>query len=177
VKNIILSLLILTSISAKCQNEDADKKSKEILIAELIKNSKSGLTKKLDSGTQIYPGYKICENQNSEIQKLDKLISNKELDELFHSKNGTLKCVAFIIFANRNNEKEILLKKLNEIFEENYLVIVPNCSDVSKTENIYKFCVELVAYPKVYFKPSFKLSDVEKMNLLIKGFKYDDKMQ
>ena len=60
--------------------------------------------------------------------------------------------MAFIIFAKRNNEKEILLKKLDEIFEENYLLIVPTCSDVSQTENIYKFCVELVAYPKVYFK-------------------------
>jgi hypothetical protein len=177
VKNIILSLLILTCISAKCQNENADKKSKEILIEQFIENSKSVITKKLNSGSQIYPGYKICENQNLEIQKLDKLITDKELDELFLSKNGSLKCVAFIIFVNRNNDKEIVLKKLNEIFEENYILIVPNCTDVTQTENIFRFCVEIVAYPRVYFKPSFKLSDTEKAQLLSRSFKFNDKMQ
>lgn len=170
--------MILTSISAKCQNEYVvDEKLKETLIEDLIKNSKSGVTIKLDNGSQTYTAYKICENQNLEIQKLNKLISNQELDELFLSKNSALKCVAFIIFANRNNNKEILLKKLNDFFAESYQSILPNCSDMPKSKNIFKFCAGLLTYPNVFFRPTFNLSDLEKVDLLRNGFKYENKME
>ena len=109
-----------------------------------------------------YQGYRICENHYIQIDSLKQLLSNSQIDTLLNCDNGTLKTVGFILFSNRHNDKESVVKKLKEILNQEYTVMTSSCSDAIQMTSLGKFNYDLLTKPNFFFKPTFKLTGKDK---------------
>jgi hypothetical protein len=109
-----------------------------------------------------YQGYKICEHHYIQIDSLKQLLSDSQIDSLLTCDNGTLKTVGFILFSNRHNNKESVVKKLKELLNQEYTVMTSSCSDAIQMTSLGKFNYDLLTKPNFFFKPNFKLTGKDK---------------
>jgi hypothetical protein len=109
-----------------------------------------------------YQGYRICEHHSLQMDSLNQIITDLQIDSLFSCDNGTLKNVAFILFAKRHNNKESVVKKLNEILNQEYIVMTNSCSDAIQMTNLGRLSFGLLTKPNFFIKPNFKLTKKDK---------------
>lgn len=109
-----------------------------------------------------YQGYRICEHHYLQIDSLKKILSDSQIDTLLTCDNGTLKTVGFILFANRHNDKQNVLKKLEEILNQEYTAMTSSCSDAIQMTSLGKFNYDLLTKSNFLFKPKFKLTGKDK---------------
>ncbi|MFN8291892.1 MAG: hypothetical protein U0U70_16660 [Chitinophagaceae bacterium] len=105
-----------------------------------------------------YQGYRLCEHHYLQIDSLNQSLSNPQIDTLFNCDNGTLKTVAFILFAKRHNNRESVVKKLTELLNQEYVVMTSNCSDAIQMTSLGQFNYDLLTKANFLFKPKFKLT-------------------
>lgn len=86
-----------------------------------------------------YQGYRICEHHYLQIDSLNRFLTNSQVDSLSNCDNGTLKTVAFILFAKRHNNKDSVIKKLTEILNQEYIVMTSSCSDAIQMTSLGMF--------------------------------------
>jgi hypothetical protein len=119
----------------------------------IITNKKTG---------KKYQGYRICEHHYLQIDSLNQFLSTSQIDSLFDCDNGTLKTIAFILFAKRHNNKDSVIKKLTEILNQEYIVMTSSCSDAIQMTSLGKFNYDLLTKSNFLFKPNFKLTKKDK---------------
>ena len=70
--------------------------------------------------------------------------------------------IRFILFANRHNEKQSVVKKLEEILNQEYTAMTSSCSDAIQMTSLGKFNYDLLTKSNFFFKPNFKLTGKDK---------------
>ena len=103
------------------------------------------------------------------------MINNDEIEQLQSSPNGTLKCVGFILFAKRNNKKELVMSEINKILKQEYSIMTQSCSDAISTESLPKYCYDLIINKNFFFKPSFRLKKRERKDYSLKMMVFEMK--
>jgi len=110
-------------------------------------------------------GFVLCEHQYARIDSLQTLISNNTIDSLFHSKNGSLRAAAFILYAKRFNNKDSVLKKFDELVKQDYITFSLDCTDALTFSNIARFCYRVLTVNNFFYKPAFDLTKRDKNRL------------
>ncbi|MBS1511778.1 MAG: hypothetical protein JST86_13105 [Bacteroidetes bacterium] len=105
-----------------------------------------------------YQGYRLCEHHYLQIDSLNQSLSNSQIDTLLKCDNGTLKTVAFILFAKRHNNKYSVVKKLTELLNQEYVVMTRSCSDAIQMTSLGQFNYDLLTKSNFFFNPKFKLT-------------------
>lgn len=155
--------LIITAITLAQNNILNDStSSRGKIIQKLKKEGLASISFRNKSDAKKLQGYRVCEHFYEDINSLNKEINDEEIDTLFKSNNGTLKAISFIIFANRNNNKEIIKSKLNEVIKQDFTLMTKNCSDAISTYSLARFDYELLIKNNYFFKAKFKLNKKEK---------------
>jgi hypothetical protein len=145
------------------------------LIQKIVKSSISGIKIRNTNKAKEYIAYKLFENQYVDVQKLETIISDNEIEQLQSSPNGTLKCVGFILFAKRNNKKELVMSELNKILKQEYTIMTQSCSDAISIESLPQYCYHLITDKNFFFKPSFKLKKRERKDYSLKMMVFEMK--
>jgi len=124
-----------------------------------------------------YQGYRICEHNYLQIDSLKQLLSDSQIDTLLTCDNGTLKTVGFILFSNRHNDKESVVKKLKDILNQEYIIMARGCSDAIQMKSLGKLNYDLLTKPNFFFKPNFKLTAKEKSLIELDLANYEQPMK
>lgn len=163
---IILFFLLISSISF-AQNDILNDSisSRGKIIQKLKREGLAPISFTNKSNGIKLQCYRVCEHFNDDISILNKELNEVEIETLFKSKNGTLKAIAFIIYAIRNNNQELVINKLNETIKQDFTLFTKDCSDAIGTSSIARFEYELLIKKNIFYKPNFKLRRKEKEKL------------
>jgi hypothetical protein len=131
------------------------------IIQKLKRESIAPISFTSNSNKNKIQGFRLCDHFYLDIQALNKELSKEDIETLFNSDNGALKAVSFILFAIRNNEKELVINKLNEVIKQDFTLMTKNCSDAISTISLARFNYKLLLEP-FFYKANFKLSRKEK---------------
>jgi len=127
----ILLLLCFQSFGQNILNDSISAKGK--ILKQLKKDGKIKISLEGFGCSKLIPGYRICK-ADSNIEALNKTLTNREIDLLSTSENPTIKFVAFILFAKRNNNKRVLVEKLKHIFDtERFILMSDACEPIVAT--------------------------------------------
>ena len=157
VKAIALTLLIC---SKGCSQNlftagRTDDNAVQQILAELEKEGYAG----------FQGGYVLCEHQYLRIDSLHKMVSNDAIDSLFHSRNGSFRAAAFILYAKRFNNRDSVLKKFEELTKQDYITFSMDCSDALTFSNIARFCYRVLTVNNFFYKPAFDLTKRDRNRL------------
>ena len=159
----LLLFLITLIFSTACfgQNKncltDTTSASGQILL-RLTSEGLAGLSITNKRTGKKYQGYRICEHHYLQVDSLNQILTDSQIDSLSSCDNGTLKTVAFILFAKRHNNKESVVKKLKEILNQEYVVMTNSCSDAIQMTSLGQLNYDLLTKSNFLFKANFKLT-------------------
>ena len=167
-KLIYLLLFAFNFVTSQTKVIDPIISEQTSIIRKIAENSHAGISLKSKDSKKIYQGYRLCEDQYLDVQKLGNILQIENAKNLYKSSNGALKTVAFIILAKVNNEKNNIMQMIDFFLTSDYIVMTKNCSDAIQIISLPEFCYRLVTEPNLFFKPNFKLTKKEKKAFEVK---------
>lgn len=172
----IFFITVLFSITSFGQDQncfsDTTSTSGKIL-QRLVAYSLTGSSITIIKTGKKFQSYRFCEYLYLPIDCLNEIPTDSQIDSLFNCNNGALKTIAFILFAKRYNNKEFILKKLNEILNQKYIFMERSCSDAVQGTNLGRLNYQLLITPNLLFKPNFKMTRKDKKMMELKLGNYD----
>lgn len=148
------------------QNEEGQ------LLAEIISESESGETVKDSHNRESYSVRRLCRASYVRMERLNKLLSDEQIDELFACDNAALKSVGFILYCKRR-EKKAVLKRFLELLDEDIAFMASDCTDYAITTSFQQFCFDIIKRQNRFFQPYFKLSKKEESILTRSVLNYE----
>lgn len=143
------------------------------ILQKFVTYSITGASITIKKTGKKFQSYRFCEYRHLPIDSLNEILTDSQIDSLFNCDNGALKAIAFILFAKRNNNKEIILRKLNEILNQEYIFMAGSCTDAVELTNLGRLNYQLLIIPNLLFKPNFKLTRKDKKIMELKLANYD----
>lgn len=139
----------------------------EKIIADFKKMSrKSGIRIQSPNGKSELV-YEFCEEWKNKISKLDKVISENELESLKSSNsNGTLKFIGYLISARRNNSKEFILKLLDSVTSKKKIFMAWGCDQNESSFSYQMYLLRVLSVKNNLFEPKNNLTESEFNNYI-----------
>jgi hypothetical protein len=133
----------------------------EKIIADFQKMSRESGIYIQSPNVKPEPVFQFCEKWNNKISKLDKLMSDDELESLKASNNGTLKFISYLISAKRNNNKEFILGLLDSITNEKKIFMAWGCDRNESSFSYQMYLLRVLSVKNNLFKPNNDLTQSE----------------